>query len=148
MVNYQNGKIYKLWSIHTDKVYIGSTCNLLSKRFNEHKRKTDTTSRELLEYGEVKIELIESFSCNSEIREYQQKYRDNHKEDIKEYSKHYVENNKENKANYDLISYQNNKKERIQKQKEYAENNKDRIKKYKKEYYKLKKEKTSENYFL
>ena len=37
MPNYQNGKIYKLVSPHTDEIYIGSTVARLCKRFGNHK---------------------------------------------------------------------------------------------------------------
>ena len=35
--DYQNGKIYCLRSHKTDLVYVGSTCQPLYKRLNEHK---------------------------------------------------------------------------------------------------------------
>ena len=35
---YQNGKVYKLVNCVDDKIYIGSTCARLSKRFYEHKQ--------------------------------------------------------------------------------------------------------------
>ena len=34
--NYQKGCIYKIWSPLTDKIYIGSTCNM-TKRWSSHK---------------------------------------------------------------------------------------------------------------
>ena len=37
MVNYANGKIYKISGGGLN--YVGSTCNMLSQRFNEHKQK-------------------------------------------------------------------------------------------------------------
>ena len=38
MVNFNNGKIYKLVSVHTPKCYIGSTCEpTLAKRKAKHK---------------------------------------------------------------------------------------------------------------
>ena len=36
MVNYQNGKIYKIVCDITDFVCVGSTCQSLNKRWNEH----------------------------------------------------------------------------------------------------------------
>ena len=38
MPDYSKGKIYKLISNHTDDIYIGSTCDLLSKRLYKHKK--------------------------------------------------------------------------------------------------------------
>jgi hypothetical protein len=76
---YQNGKIYKLVSPHTNKIYIGSTCKTLNKRLychrghyilwknnNENKYKY-ITSYNLFNLGNVTIELIELYSCNSKV---------------------------------------------------------------------------------
>ena len=37
---YDNGKIYKLVNNVDDKIYVGSTCNLLRVRKNQHKIKS------------------------------------------------------------------------------------------------------------
>ena len=73
MVNYQNGKIYKLWSPLGDLVYIGSTTQKLCYRLGGHKKDykcgyLQATSKLLFdEYGieNVKIELIENYPCNN-----------------------------------------------------------------------------------
>jgi len=74
MPNYQNGKIYKIWAPSTDKVYIGSTCVSLSQRLAKHREAMKlhtegkygfTTSYEILEYPDARIELVEYFPCNS-----------------------------------------------------------------------------------
>ncbi len=41
MPNYQNGKIYKIWSPQgtEDEIYFGSTCDELYKRKSHHKNK-------------------------------------------------------------------------------------------------------------
>jgi predicted GIY-YIG superfamily endonuclease len=39
MPNYQNGKIYKICSSLTDKIYIGSTTNYLVRRMSDHRSK-------------------------------------------------------------------------------------------------------------
>lgn len=74
MTDYQNGKIYRLTG--GDKVYYGSTVTPLYKRFKGHKRDFKTnrkpsTSKILFEEGEVRIELVENYPCNSviELRE-------------------------------------------------------------------------------
>jgi hypothetical protein len=70
---YQSGKIYKLVSDHTDKIYIGSTCMPLPKRLHQHKKNdkryfqgkmTRTTSFDLIALGEVDIILVENYACN------------------------------------------------------------------------------------
>jgi hypothetical protein len=38
MPDYQNGKIYKLWSPQGEEIYIGSTINSLAKRKTQHKQ--------------------------------------------------------------------------------------------------------------
>lgn len=65
MPNYQNSKIYKLWSPEGDDIYIGSTTQPLYKRKNSHKKK-ECSSRILFEkYNDVRIELLESVPCNN-----------------------------------------------------------------------------------
>ena len=71
---YTNGKIYKLVN-NTDKdIYVGSTCELLSKRLYGHKMcaksKTQTkVYKHLNEIGwdNVEIILIESFPCANKM---------------------------------------------------------------------------------
>ena len=64
MVNYSNGKIYKIISDQTDLIYIGSTTQQLSKRKQRHKSNKDCSSKEILQYEDARIILIEMFSCN------------------------------------------------------------------------------------
>ena len=64
------GKIYKLSNIHTDEIYIGSTCMLnLDDRLLFHKecykfwilrnyKRNYCSSFEILKYGDYKIELL------------------------------------------------------------------------------------------
>lgn len=68
MPDYQKGKIYKITSNETDKVYIGSTCDYLSSRLGKHKYsfkkgKTCPTSKEILKYADCTVSLIEEFPC-------------------------------------------------------------------------------------
>ena len=78
------GKIYKITSPHTDKIYIGSTiCSLHQRlyihRYN-HKHKVDkTTSSKILEYGDASIQLIETYKCKNkrELRIREQYHIDN-----------------------------------------------------------------------
>lgn len=77
MVNYGEGKIYKLWSPSTDKIYVGSTTKkYLSQRLSEHiqslreyvsgKTTRWTTSFEILiRYDDVHIELLENYPCKT-----------------------------------------------------------------------------------
>jgi hypothetical protein len=74
MSKYSQGKIYKLTSSQTDKVYIGSTIRSLNDRFSNHKSHYKSwlksqmhkiTSYDLLQYEDVKIELIKEFPCET-----------------------------------------------------------------------------------
>ena len=73
MNNYLNAKIYKLTSPNTEEIYVGSTCyKYLCERLSVHKyehinkpENKNTSSSKLFKLGNVKIELIELYSCNS-----------------------------------------------------------------------------------
>jgi len=76
IMSYNEGKIYKITSKQTDKIYIGSTKEALELRFRMHKRdyraylksnKSGCSSIELLKHGDCKIELIELFPCDSRL---------------------------------------------------------------------------------
>ena len=70
---YQNGKIYKIWSLECDEIYVGSTCSALYKRMSKHRRTCKIGVKnpncklyqEMKRIGEdaFKIELIENYSC-------------------------------------------------------------------------------------
>jgi adenylate kinase family enzyme len=128
MSKYNNGKIYKLTSSQTDKVYIGSTIKSLDVRFSNHKydykRRNNKyiTSCDLLQYDDVKIELIKEFPCNTR------------KELEKEEGKLILENNCVNKCVAGRTK------------KEWDDDNKDKIKEYFKEYYQENKEKIKERH--
>ena len=168
MPNYQNGKIYKLTSEETELVYIGSTCNTLKQRLGKHKSiyrtsNKNITSKLLLKYADVKIELIENFPCNEHIellfREGEickntpnhcniriegrtmKEYRDDNKEKLKKYRddnkeklKKYRDDNKENLKEKRKIYVIKNKDKIAEKVKKYKENNKDKIAEKKKIY--------------
>jgi hypothetical protein len=127
MSKYSESKIYKLTSSQTDKVYIGSTIKSLDVRFSNHKAHYKSwlksqinkiTSSDLLQYDDVKIELIKEFPCETR------------KELEKEEGKLILENNCVNKyvvgrtkKEYDKIYRHKNK----EKYKEYVEANKEKI---------------------
>jgi hypothetical protein len=71
-MDYQNGKIYSIRTPKTEKFYIGSTTQILCKRFADHKSKfkknnCKLTSKYLFELGfdDCYIELIENYPCNN-----------------------------------------------------------------------------------
>ena len=73
MNNYLNAKIYKLTSPNTEEIYVGSTCyKYLCDRLGVHKyqyinkpENKNTSSSKLFKLGDVNIELIELYPCNS-----------------------------------------------------------------------------------
>jgi hypothetical protein len=72
MVNYTNGKIYKLVNNVDDKIYVGSTVMRLSKRKGKHhedflKYPDRTVYKHLnqIGWGNVDIILIEAFECKN-----------------------------------------------------------------------------------
>jgi hypothetical protein len=62
-MGYENGKIYKITG--SGLTYYGSTIRLLSQRKTIHKYGMDTKSKEIIEKGDWKIELVEDFSCEN-----------------------------------------------------------------------------------
>ena len=74
---YQNGKIYKIISSQTDKIYVGSTCETLRRRFNRHKNRQShyISSNEIIKYEDAKIILLEDYSCDNK-RELEEKERE------------------------------------------------------------------------
>lgn len=74
MTNYQNGKMYQIYSQNSDKVYIGSTCSLLRKRLQLHEgnyrayKKGNAnyiTAFDVMKEGDYDIALIEHWPCES-----------------------------------------------------------------------------------
>lgn len=77
--SYKNAKIYRLVSKNSNKVYIGSTVQPLSKRFIQHRCSYNSyanplalihvyayqTSYEVFKDGDVSIELVEDFVCSN-----------------------------------------------------------------------------------
>jgi len=162
-VNYKNGKIYKLWSVDNDLVYVGSTTQPLSKRLGEHKGKYNTTNSQILfaNSNDVKIELLEQIECdnieqlhrlegeyirrldcvNKRIagRTYKEWCEDN-TEHLKEQRKEYIEKNKEQKKEKN----EKNKEQHKEKMKEWYDKNKEKKKEQIKEWYEVNKEKILE----
>ena len=54
------GFIYKIVADGTDKVYYGSTTMSLNNRMSKHRTKLDCSSKELFNYGNTRIELLET----------------------------------------------------------------------------------------
>lgn len=70
MPNYQNSKIYKVWSVEGPEIYIGSTTQPLHTRLSKHKTISSKCMSKVLfeKYNDVRIELIELFPCENKIQ--------------------------------------------------------------------------------
>jgi hypothetical protein len=78
--SYENGKIYRIWSLDTDKIYIGNTCDTLSNRFCFHKYAYKYWKNgngvytsvfnlfDLVGVDNCKIELEHNFACESKTK--------------------------------------------------------------------------------
>jgi len=123
MPNYINSKIYTIRFNNSNDIYIGSTCNTLSRRFYGHKFPPYTSLSYLIQYkynndwSICYIELYENYSCNN---------KDELSKREGEIIRLFINDN-----NYNCI----NKNIAGRTDKEYREDNKDKIREYKKEYY-------------
>jgi hypothetical protein len=138
-MDYKNGRIYKITSDSTDKIYIGSTCQALSKRLTTHRndykcyvngKRGKTTSFELIALGDAIITLIEDFPCER-------------KEQLHARERYHIQLNKDICVNkhiptrtqkeYRKEQYQNIKEKIAEQQKEYRNVNKEKIAEYRKQ---------------
>ena len=66
---YQNSKIYKIVCNITNEIYVGSTYQQLEDRLRGHvhdaKCNTGISSKQIINRGDFKIELVEYFPCES-----------------------------------------------------------------------------------
>jgi hypothetical protein len=88
---YNRGKIYKIVSPHTDKIYIGSSCKkYLAERKADHKYQYKKwlnrnggycSSFDLFGLGDIDIVLLENVNCNTkdELYKKEQEYLDKFK---------------------------------------------------------------------
>jgi len=169
--DFTKAKIYKITNDYNDEVYIGSTCNKLTKRFSQHRsncKNEDKKKRPLYslmnEIGETRfrIQLICDYPCEDKYQlkqkegEYirnlgtlnkqiagrtQQQYNEEHKEYYQEVKKKSAEKHKEENIVRKQLFYINNKERILQRQKELYEQNKEKINAKKKEYYEKNKDK-------
>ena len=154
--NYNQGKIYKIVCNITGEIYIGSTIRTLENRLSKHTqpRKRNCVSRNIIERGDYKIELIKNYPCNSkyELEEEEGKYIRNNtcintqiphrtkeewtevnKEKLNNQMKKYREDNKQKLQDYHKNNYQEKKETYNKNQKEYYKKNKEELDKKAKE---------------
>ena len=144
--DYTKGKIYKITNDFNDEVYIGSTCDLLTKRFSYHKcdhikeRCKNIPIYKLINeigFERFRIELIEDYPSQDK---YQLRQREGHfirelgtlnkrieGRTKQEYHKEYNETNKDKIKINQKEKYNKNKAKINKKNKEYYETNKEKI---------------------
>ena len=166
-INYNNTKIYKIWSPQTEQVYIGATVQSLSNRMTEHRKPSNNTrSKIIIDLGDARIELVEQYSCNNKMEsdkkegEYIRKmncvnkqiagrthseYRDDNKDKTAERDKAYHEKNKEKLAERNKAWREANKEKIAEQSKAYREANTEKMREKSKEYHEKNKEKLAEN---
>ena len=139
MVNYQNGKIYRIVCNETGEQYIGSTCEPLCRRLAVHKaemKRSDGTNRyissfQILKRGSYSIILIENYPCEhkDELHRRERFYLESmecincrkrpiiNKDEIKEQKRLYYINNKDTILERQMLH--NKKDETIERKKIY-----------------------------
>jgi len=66
MLTYEKSKIYKIVNDdYPELVFYGSTCNVLSSRLHQHKKKGTKCKSHPLFDGNAQIFLVEYFPCHS-----------------------------------------------------------------------------------
>ena len=137
MIDYQQGKIYKIECNVTGKVYIGSTCEpILARWLAGHVgnyrcylngKSHYVTSFDVLQSGNYDIVLIESYPCNSKdelhVRE---RYHTNNIDCVNKIKCQGMKNELGEKG-YDKYNYEKNKDIIHAKKKEYYNDNKNKI---------------------
>lgn len=141
MSKYSNGKIYKLVCEETQRIYIGSTIQLLSRRLHGHSKHKKNLCKSN-DFINPKIYLIEDYPCerkeqllsrerfhieNTECvnvrfpirtREQRKKQKKEWDEKNKEYTKQYRENNKDKIRERELEYRKKNPQIRTEEQKQ------------------------------
>ena len=150
--NFGNAKVYCIRNYVNEEVYVGSTCQPLSKRMAKHKSSMNNTAKkgrklyqEMTKLGtdQFYIELLEEVKCENveQLRAKEGYYirkmgtlngliNGRTKEELTQ-TQEYKDKKKEQDRNW----YLNNKEYSNQKSKEYRENHEQEIKEWKKQHY-------------
>ena len=129
MVNYLNGKVYRIVCNVTGKQYIGSTVSPLATRLSQHKKLfkdgKSGTSKIVLECKDFEIFLLERFSCDT-------------KEELLARERYYIETvdcvNKKIPLRTQAEWYEDNRERLIAHQMVWNNNNRDKLAIYQKKY--------------
>ena len=157
-MKYQEGKIYKILNSENDDVYIGSTCQKLSKRMTNHRTNAKRGINHLLyqkmrDIGENKfyIELVEEYPCSSLeqlnkregewIREMatlnekvagrtKQEYANDNREIKNQKAREHYQENREQEIERSRNNYQRDRERINERHKKYNEEHKEEIQAY------------------
>ncbi len=182
MIDYKNGKIYRLVCNTTGNQYIGSTTRPLSqrlgghkgmyKKFLEGKTTNQMSSFSILSEKNYEMILIEEFPCENknllerreryfietmkcvnkvkpaqtkeELKEHDQKYKQEHKKEIKELGQKYYQENQEKIKEYKQKYQQEHKVELKEYKQKYQQEHKVELKERKQKYRQENQEKIKE----
>lgn len=145
MVNYQDGKIYKIVCNVTGKVYVGSTAQkTLAQRLSGHvagfktqRMKDRCTSWQILEHGNYDMVLLEPYPCNT-------------KDELSSRERFYIESincvNKQIPLQTYHEYYETHKEALLQYQKDYNKENTEKVAEKRKKYYEQNKETISQQH--
>ena len=156
-INYQEGKIYKIYNTINDDIYVGSTSLKLCERMRDHRRATNSIKKKdrplyqaFREHGieYFFIELIEKCPCNDKDKlrkkegEYIRSLKPSMNIQIPGRTDHeYYIDNKDKFLQDCKDRYVKNRSYILERDKKYRDNNKDKIKQYRED----NKDKLSEN---
>jgi len=144
MVNYSNGKIYRIVNLDNETIYIGSTTMPLSKRFATHKHRGDgnkivlvkecpcENNEQLRREEQLCIEGHEGLLVN-EVRAYRTE--EQKKEQSREGQRKYNEANREKSIEYQRKYYEANREKVIESKRKYYESNREKRIEIKRKYY-------------
>lgn len=162
--DYSQGKIYKITSDETEKIYIGSTTCELSKRLGNHNydfkkwkkgKKRYMTSFEIIKFRDAKIELLEDYPCQNsqELLEREKEYINEYEDVVNKVAPivtaeeraqkkhHYYKKNQKHLYKKSRQRIEKNPEKQIAYLKEYYNNNKAKLLKQQQEYAENNKEK-------
>ena len=141
-INYQEGKIYKIYNTINDDIYVGSTTRKLSERMAEHRRLINSRYIQFPIYKAFRehgvdnffIELIEKCPCNDkeELHKKEGEYIRGLKPSLNiqiagRTTKEWLEDNREHMKEHTKLWRETNKEHIKEVKKQYRENNKEYI---------------------
>lgn len=148
MVNYKNGKLYKLTNSVNDDIYIGSTAETtLARRMTNHRKDAKTRKSYLYQQMRLigienfKIVLLEDYPCENkdQLRAKEDEWIQRLKpklnqvrayrtdEELRDYKAQYYNEHKDKLLNQSIKYYEEHKDERLDYQAKYRDEHRDKI---------------------